>query len=210
MPDTKEQPSGAETPPENEVDSPAQSFSTAYVDSILLAVTLYTVTLEFGLRAGEGEPIPLMRVMMSPTHAKATVMLLRKAMQEYEERAGAPIPLSPAFPRRARLVARRLVAACALPAARAHSGRGAQLHLRPFGQASRAPPRPAGATRVAVRVRTGSSVSGCGGHLRDDKLAWTSMLCSRDRTNRSSAPHNDRDQRAVSYGERVVSGRIPA
>ena len=97
MPSTEEQPSGAETPPENEMDSSAQSFPGAYVDSISLAVSYYTVTLEFGLRAGEGEPIPRMRAAMSPRMPRLPRCCSAKTMRAYEERAGAPIPLDPAF-----------------------------------------------------------------------------------------------------------------
>jgi len=60
-----------------------------YTDSVNFMTNIYGFTLEFGvMQAQEEPPRPLVRVKMSPQHAKIMSLLLRKNVQEYERRVG--------------------------------------------------------------------------------------------------------------------------
>lgn len=63
-----------------------------YTDSVNFATNIYGFTLEFGVMQGQDQPPrPLVRVRMSPQHAKIMSLLLRKNVQEYERRIGTVI-----------------------------------------------------------------------------------------------------------------------
>ena len=57
----------------------------------------WTVSLTFGLRGTkpDAKPTDVVRVRMSPEHAKVTAMLLRKNLKKYEEQAKTSINLPP-------------------------------------------------------------------------------------------------------------------
>ena len=60
-----------------------------YSDSVNFATNLYGFSLEFGVMQGQDEPPrSVVRVRMSPQHAKIMSLLLRKNVQEYERRIG--------------------------------------------------------------------------------------------------------------------------
>jgi hypothetical protein len=63
-----------------------------YTDSVNFMTNIYGFTLEFGAtQAQDQPPRPLVRVKMSPQHAKIMSLLLRKNVQEYEKRIGTVI-----------------------------------------------------------------------------------------------------------------------
>lgn len=60
-----------------------------YTDSVSFATNIYGFTLEFGVMRAQNEPPrSMVRVRMSPQHAKIMSLLLRKNVQEYERRIG--------------------------------------------------------------------------------------------------------------------------
>ncbi len=60
-----------------------------YTDSVNFMTNIYGFTLEFAvMQAQEQPPRPLVRIKMSPQHAKIMSLLLRKNVQEYEKRIG--------------------------------------------------------------------------------------------------------------------------
>jgi hypothetical protein len=60
-----------------------------YTDSVNFATNIYGFALEFGVMQGQEQPPrSLVRVRMSPQHAKIMSLLLRKNVQEYEKRIG--------------------------------------------------------------------------------------------------------------------------
>jgi len=67
-----------------------------YVDSASARVSPWTVLVEFGQQkmpvSGESDPTPMVRIRMSPQHAKATAMMLTRIMEGYEASNG-PIEL---------------------------------------------------------------------------------------------------------------------
>lgn len=70
--------------PEDLVDIPEY-----YTDSVNFMTNIYGFTLEFGvMQAQEEPPRQLVRIKMSPQHAKIMSLLLRKNVQEYERRIG--------------------------------------------------------------------------------------------------------------------------
>lgn len=70
--------------PEDLIDIPEY-----YTDSVNFMTNIYGFTLEFGvMQAQEEPPRQLVRVKMSPQHAKIMSLLLRKNVQEYERRIG--------------------------------------------------------------------------------------------------------------------------
>lgn len=63
-----------------------------YTDSVNFTTNIYGFTLEFGAMVGQDDPPrPLVRVKMSPQHAKIMSLLLRKNVLEYERRIGTVI-----------------------------------------------------------------------------------------------------------------------
>ena len=63
-----------------------------YTDSVNFMTNIYGFTLEFGMmQAQEEPPRSLVRIKMSPQHAKIMSLLLRKNVQEYERRIGTVI-----------------------------------------------------------------------------------------------------------------------
>jgi hypothetical protein len=61
-----------------------------YADSVRFEVSLWGVTLEFGQQQragpqGKTQPLPRLRVHMSPQHAKVMAKLFVKNMRAYEE-----------------------------------------------------------------------------------------------------------------------------
>ena len=67
-----------------------------YVDSASVRTSPWTVLLEFGRHSmpAEGQSIsePLVRLRMSPQHAKATLLILTQVLEQYEANSG-PISL---------------------------------------------------------------------------------------------------------------------
>ena len=60
-----------------------------YTDSVNFATNLYGFALEFGVMQGQDQPPrSVVRIRMSPQHAKIMSLLLRKNVQEYERRIG--------------------------------------------------------------------------------------------------------------------------
>lgn len=60
-----------------------------YTDSVNFLTNIYGFTLDFGVQqADEQPPRWLVRMKMSPQHAKIVSLLLRKNVQEYEKRIG--------------------------------------------------------------------------------------------------------------------------
>ena len=60
-----------------------------YVDSVNFATNLYGFMLEFGvMQAQDAPPKSVVKIRMSPQHAKIMSLLLRKNVQEYERRIG--------------------------------------------------------------------------------------------------------------------------
>ena len=60
-----------------------------YTDSVNFQTNLYGFMLEFGIVKGaEQAPAPVVRMRMSPQHAKIMSLLLRKNVREYEHRIG--------------------------------------------------------------------------------------------------------------------------
>jgi hypothetical protein len=60
-----------------------------YTDSVNFMTNIYGFTLEFGMmQAQDDPPRSLVRIKMSPQHAKIMSLLLRKNVQEYEKRIG--------------------------------------------------------------------------------------------------------------------------
>lgn len=67
-----------------------------YSDSIIINLNMpWTVALTFGLRSTlpDKKPTDVVRVRMSPEHAKVVAMLLRKNIRKYEEQAKTSINL---------------------------------------------------------------------------------------------------------------------
>ncbi len=63
-----------------------------YTDSVNFMTNIYGFTLEFGvMQAQDAPPRSLVRIKMSPQHAKIMSLLLRKNVQEYEKRIGTVI-----------------------------------------------------------------------------------------------------------------------
>ena len=60
-----------------------------YTDSVNFSTNLYGFMLEFGvMQAQDAPPRGVVKVRMSPQHAKIMSLLLRKNVQEYERRIG--------------------------------------------------------------------------------------------------------------------------
>lgn len=60
-----------------------------YTDSVNFMTNIYGFTLEFGvMQAQDMPPRSIVRIKMSPQHAKIMSLLLRKNVQEYERRIG--------------------------------------------------------------------------------------------------------------------------
>ena len=73
--------------PEDMIDIPEY-----YTDSVNFMTNMYGFTLEFGVMGQHDDPPrPLVRIKMSPQHAKIMSLLLRKNVQEYERRIGTVI-----------------------------------------------------------------------------------------------------------------------
>jgi len=67
-----------------------------YSDAVEINLNMpWTVALTFGLRATtpDQKPTEVVRVRMSPEHAKVTAMILRKNIKKYEEQAKTSINL---------------------------------------------------------------------------------------------------------------------
>jgi hypothetical protein len=67
-----------------------------YSDAIDISLNMpWTVALTFGLRTTEEErkPKSMVRVRMSPEHAKVTAMMLRQMLKRYESDSKTPINL---------------------------------------------------------------------------------------------------------------------
>jgi hypothetical protein len=63
-----------------------------YTDSVNFMTNIYGFTLEFGVMQQQDDPPrQLVRIKMSPQHAKIMSLLLRKNVQEYERRIGTVI-----------------------------------------------------------------------------------------------------------------------
>jgi hypothetical protein len=75
------------SPEERMIDIPEY-----YTDSVNFMTNIYGFTLEFGVMQQQDDPPrPLVRIKMSPQHAKIMSLLLRKNVQEYERRIGTVI-----------------------------------------------------------------------------------------------------------------------
>ncbi len=60
-----------------------------YADSVNFTTNLYTFIFDFAqMEQTDQPPKPVVRVRMSPQHAKIMSLLLRKNVQEYERRVG--------------------------------------------------------------------------------------------------------------------------
>ena len=60
-----------------------------YTDSVNFMTNIYGFTLEFGVMQQQDDPPrQLVRIKMSPQHAKIMSLLLRKNVTEYERRIG--------------------------------------------------------------------------------------------------------------------------
>jgi|YelNatPaOPRAMG01_1025707.scaffolds.fasta_scaffold401586_1 hypothetical protein len=60
-----------------------------YTDSVNFTTNIYGFLLEFGVMQGQDEPPrSVVRIRMSPQHAKIMSLLMRKNVQEYERRIG--------------------------------------------------------------------------------------------------------------------------
>lgn len=63
-----------------------------YTDSVNFMTNIYGFTLEFGVMQQQDDPPrQLVRIKMSPQHAKIMSLLLRKNVTEYERRIGTVI-----------------------------------------------------------------------------------------------------------------------
>ena len=63
-----------------------------YTDSVNFMTNIYGFTLEFGVMGQQDDPPrQLVRIKMSPQHAKIMSLLLRKNVTEYERRIGTVI-----------------------------------------------------------------------------------------------------------------------
>ena len=66
-----------------------------YIDSYNLALSPYTVILDLAVRQGPEDVESLVRIRMSPEHAKAMAILFKRAIQDYERLTGVSIALPP-------------------------------------------------------------------------------------------------------------------
>ncbi len=66
-----------------------------YIDSYNLSLSPYTVVLDMGARQGPENTETLVRIRMSPAHAKVMSILFKRAMREYEDVMRMSVGVSP-------------------------------------------------------------------------------------------------------------------
>lgn len=77
---------------QNEPRDPSSSnVGITYANNVSIALGVYDVQLDFGIEVG-ASILPSAKIVMSPQHAKSLLLLLERALSDYEQNVG-PIGL---------------------------------------------------------------------------------------------------------------------